>query len=209
MADYPNWVMKHKKKGTYINKVNDKYYLYAAHSERKPGTKIVRRVSDGYIGRITEEDGLIPARDKVKGTVQVFEFGMSATILNLCKKIHSGLKRTFKSNADYIMVASILSVIHGRYDNFCYEHSYLSILFGDIDFMKEPTQKQAFAIERGVLMIRDTLSTHFKEDLSAVLFHFQNCYKVKTNGKFYVSQEPAVVLELKEKHHIDWEEYNG
>lgn len=31
---YPDWVLKHKKPGTYINKVGDKYYLYAAHSER-------------------------------------------------------------------------------------------------------------------------------------------------------------------------------
>ncbi|MBO6215432.1 MAG: hypothetical protein J6N76_07840, partial [Lachnospiraceae bacterium] len=61
-ADYPEWVMKYKKKGTYINKVGDKYYLYAAHSERIKGTNKVRRVSDGYLGRITEKDGLIPAK---------------------------------------------------------------------------------------------------------------------------------------------------
>ena len=44
MADYPDWVMKHKEKGTYVNFVNGKYYLYKAHSERVPGTKKVRRV---------------------------------------------------------------------------------------------------------------------------------------------------------------------
>ena len=31
-ADYPDWVLTRKKKGTYITKVGDKYYLYAAHS---------------------------------------------------------------------------------------------------------------------------------------------------------------------------------
>ena len=81
MANYPDWVMVHKKKGTYINCVNGKYYLYAAHSERVPGTKKVRRVSDGYIGRITQEDGLIPARDKVTGEVCVYEYGLCMTIL--------------------------------------------------------------------------------------------------------------------------------
>ena len=44
---YPDWVLKHKIKGTYINCVGDKYYLYAAHSERILGTKKVKRVSDG------------------------------------------------------------------------------------------------------------------------------------------------------------------
>ena len=51
MADYPDWVLKHKKPGTYINVVKGKYYLYAAHSERIKGTDKVRRVSDGYLGR--------------------------------------------------------------------------------------------------------------------------------------------------------------
>ena len=54
MADYPEWVLKHKKKGTYVNFQNGKYYLYAAHSERVPGTNKVKRVSDGYLGRISE-----------------------------------------------------------------------------------------------------------------------------------------------------------
>ena len=31
MADYPDWVLAHKKKGTYVNRVGDRYYLYAAH----------------------------------------------------------------------------------------------------------------------------------------------------------------------------------
>ena len=26
MADYPDWILAHKKKGTYINRVGDKYY---------------------------------------------------------------------------------------------------------------------------------------------------------------------------------------
>ena len=33
MADYPDWVLKLKVKGTYVNCVKGKYYLYAAHSE--------------------------------------------------------------------------------------------------------------------------------------------------------------------------------
>ena len=68
-ADYPDWVMKYKKKGTYINRVGDKFYLYAAHSERIKGTDKVRRVSDGYIGRITEKEGLIKSGSTLKGSV--------------------------------------------------------------------------------------------------------------------------------------------
>lgn len=65
-GNYPDWVMAHKKKGTYVNKVGNKYYLYAAHSERIKGTDKVRRVCDGYLGRITKEDGFIPANNRLK-----------------------------------------------------------------------------------------------------------------------------------------------
>jgi len=81
MSNYPDWVLKHKKKGTYINVQNGKHYLYAAHSERIPGTDKVRRVSDGYLGRITEEDGFIPAKKKLPDSVFVYEYGVSETIL--------------------------------------------------------------------------------------------------------------------------------
>ena len=74
---YPDWVLKHKIKGTYINRVDDKYYLYATHSERILGTKKVKRVSDGYLGRITEKDGLIPSKDKVSSDILVYEYGRS------------------------------------------------------------------------------------------------------------------------------------
>ena len=63
-ADYPDWVLAHKNIGTYINKVGDKYYLYAAHSERIKGSGKVKYVCDGYLGRITKDDGFIPSKSK-------------------------------------------------------------------------------------------------------------------------------------------------
>ena len=116
MANYPEWVMTHKKKGTYINFVKGKYYLYAAHSERVPGTKKVRRVSDGYIGRITQEDGLIPARDKVTGDVCVYEYGLCMTILDTCNTVVAGLQREFRGAADFVLVSSILWEISEKCD---------------------------------------------------------------------------------------------
>ena len=57
-ANYPEWVTKHLEKGIYVNRVGDKYYLYRAHSERKPGNRNPVRVFDGYVGTVTEKDGL-------------------------------------------------------------------------------------------------------------------------------------------------------
>ena len=94
MADYPDWVLKHKVKDTYINCVKGKYYLYVAHSERIKGTDKVKRICDGYLGRITPEKGLIPPKDKVNGSVVFLEYGLSSIILSLCTNIHKGMRRS-------------------------------------------------------------------------------------------------------------------
>jgi hypothetical protein len=209
MADYPEWVMKHKKKGTYVNYVNGKYYLYAAHSERVPGTKKVRRVSDGYIGRITEDDGLIPARDKVSGAVEVFDFGLPATALCLCQPIYKGFRRVFKDNADFVMAASILCAVYGRRDDTCYKRTWLCIRFPEVDMGKAPTQKQALEVERGSRMVVDTLKRTFGDRLADAMFHLGHVYQVKINGKLYLTGDTEAVRELKSAHGIRWEDENG
>lgn len=65
-ANYPEWVTRHLKTGQYVNKKGDSYYIYSAHSERREGISHPVRVSDGYLGRITEKDGFIPAKKKRK-----------------------------------------------------------------------------------------------------------------------------------------------
>lgn len=69
---YPDWAMTYKKKGFYVNKVNDETYrLYKGHSERVPGTNKVNHIVDEYIGTIYKSRRLVKSRPKVKGTVQV------------------------------------------------------------------------------------------------------------------------------------------
>lgn len=205
MADYPDWVMKYKDKGTYINYVTGKYYLYAAHSERVPGTKKVNRICDGYLGRITEEDGLIPPKDKVAGNVTVLEYGLSTLLLSVCSNIHKGLRKTFTKNGDFVMVAAILSFIYGKYDDRLFRHSYLSMRFPELDFKIPPTQAQASGIDRGFRMIKDTMLRIFGEDLQDVLIHFGHLYKVNVNGKLYLSEESNEIQILKQKYGIKWE----
>lgn len=206
MADYPDWVLKHKKKGTYINYTNGRYYLYAAHSERVPGTKKVKRISDGYIGRITESEGLIPARDKISGPVEVFDFGLPVTILSLCANIHNGFRRSFKNNADYIMVASILLVLYGSYDVDCLKRTWLCLHFPDVNMNKRPTETQETAIIRGANMINDTLTTTFGDNLSRARFELEHIFKVRVNGKLYLSGNADFIAELKSSLNIVMEE---
>ena len=206
MADYPDWVLKHKKPGTFINVVKGKYYLYAAHSERIKGTDKVRRVSDGYLGRITEKDGLIPPKDKVNEPPVVLEFGMSTTVLTICENIHKGLRRTFTKAGDLVMAASILSFLYGTYDSLLFKQSYLSRRFPDLDFDAVLTKPQEFGIQRSQLMIRDTMARHFGEDLPTVMLLFPLVYMVSINDRIYRSAEPEVTRQLRLKYNLKWED---
>lgn len=205
MANYPEWVMKYKEKGTYINYVKGKYYLYAAHSERVPGTKKVKRVCDAYLGRITEEDGLIPPKDKVSSSVNVLEYGVSAIILSVCDNIYKGIRKTFTKNGDYVMVAAILTFIYGKYTDELFKYSYLSIKYPNLNFTLPPTEAQTSGIERAFRMIKDTMSRTFKDDLQDILIHFGHLYKVYLNEKFYLSEETTSIKMLKQKYSLKLE----
>ena len=187
MADYPDWVMKHKRKGTYVNCVKGKYYLYAAHSERVPGTNKVRRVSDGYIGRITEEDGLIPAREKIGDEVAVFEYGFCATIFHLCSGIRLGLKKNFRDAADRIFVFAILELAYGDYSQESYQWSFLSVKFPNLDTHKCFTEKQAIAFERCKRMLKDVMYQTFGDEQDIAKMRLSRILMVKAKRKFYSS----------------------
>lgn len=204
MANYPDWVMKYKKKGTYINKVGNKYYLYAAHSERIKGTNKVKRVSDGYLGRITEDNGLIPPKDKVTPPIVTYEFGFSFAICSCTAQILCGLRKSFLDHGDLVYVCSILSYIYGMHDRELWERSYLCLRFDSVLYPDTFTSAQVSGIKRGCRMITDTVTKHFGDDLPLVRAYFSNIHLVRVNRKLYVSETTAHIQTLSEKYSIDW-----
>lgn len=204
MANYPDWVMKHKKKGTYINKVGERYYLYAAHSERIPGTKKVRRVSDGYLGRITEKDGLIPPKDKVADPILSYEYGRSSLILLTCEHIHKGLRKSFVVHGDFIFAAAILTYIHGCFTEELFRHSWLSLHFHDLFIPSPLTAAQENGIVRGARMIQDSMQRLFGSELTTVMATFSLVALVSVNHKIHCSVVPDSIMEYARKYQIEW-----
>ena len=202
---YPDWVLKHKSKGTYINCVSGKYYLYAAHSERIPGTKKVNHVSDGYLGRITELDGFIPSKDKVSSDILVYEYGLSCTILQLCENIYKGFKRTSPKNADYIMVSSILNIIYGFSSSIVFNRNYLSVLFPLLNIDNTSINHVLTNISRGTAMINDSLNNLMGENRADIFAALTSLYKVNINKTWYLSKETDIVLATKQKYSLKWE----
>lgn len=203
---YPDWVLKHKKKGTYINHVKGRYYLYAAHSERVPGTQKVRRVCDGYLGRITQEDGFIPARDKVSTGMLVYEFGFSAFAIAYCQKEWAEFAQKEGTSADWILVASILTVLHGSYDNQKYARSYLSILYPGMDLSRCPDDVDPIQIEERGVQIWNCLAQLPDEDRMIVDNELPYVYKIRLNNSWYVSKLNDTVKVFVEKHGLKWRE---
>jgi hypothetical protein len=59
---YPEWVQKHKQKGTAVVKKNDKcYYLYKVHSRYDPNKHRAQKITEKYLGKITPE-GFQPSK---------------------------------------------------------------------------------------------------------------------------------------------------
>jgi hypothetical protein len=201
---YPEWVLKHKTKGTYINCVGGKYYLYAAHSERISGTKKVKRICDGYLGRITEADGLIPPKEKVSSDIFVYEYGLCFFIMQICENIYKGFRRTSPKNADFIMVSSILNVIYGCSNHIVFQNSYLSIMFPELNISKTANDNILSSVSRGVSMVNDTLNKLIVENRTDIFNTLSSLYKIRINDKWYLSKEDFSILSIKEKYQLKW-----
>lgn len=184
-ANYPDWVMKYKTKGVYVNKRGDTYYLYRAHSERVPGTKKVKRVSDGYIGKVTEKDGFVPVKDKVQEDVTAYDYGMYFFLSVVLENPYKGFKRRYRKKADTIMSLGILKYLNITPD--FYENTGLFSLYPKTD-IKWFTDKDVMnESDRLVLMANSLIDKIDKQDWQKLKEKLPMIHIVKINGKFYIS----------------------
>ena len=205
-ADYPDWVMKYKKKGTYINRVGDKYYLYAAHSERIKGTDKIRRVSDGYIGRITKEDGLIPSKSRIKSIPVSMEIGLSRIILPISEKLILSMRKSFPKYGDYVFSRAVLLYIYGTYSDELYFQSYLSVFFDGAESPGQVTKTHISEIDRCSRMIFDVMKKEYGEDLELITKLFMHVRLVRIDDSYYLSGITDEIMKLSEKYSISWED---
>ena len=130
---YPDWVEKHRQKGTNISHINGRYYLYAVSSVWNKEKGRAQKITKGYLGRITE-GGLIPPRPKVnvETPVTVKEYGASNALHTLGGDILSELCKVFPNHGELIFTIAALRVIEQcpfkRIEHF-YKNSYLSEVF--------------------------------------------------------------------------------
>jgi hypothetical protein len=149
---YPDWVLRHKTAGTNISRIKGKYYLYAVSSVWNKEKGRAQKVTNEYLGRITE-DGLIPPKKKRPLTpvsITVKEYGASKFLSDVGQDIFEKLAEVFPGRAEKIFsIAAIRAMHHCPFKRveFFYGQSYLSEIYGKINLSN--TSLTSFLRETG------------------------------------------------------------
>lgn len=131
---YPEWVTKHRKKGTNISCINGRYYLYAVSSVWNKEKGRAQKVTNKYLGRITEE-GLMPPKEKrpkIEAPILVKEYGAAQVLSELGADVLSELRNVFGTQGELVFVIAALRMIEQcpfKRVEHLYQNSYLSEIF--------------------------------------------------------------------------------
>lgn len=201
---YPPWVMEHKKKGMYVNKINESTYrIYRAHSERVKGTNKVKRVVDEYIGTITEKGGLVPTKPKVKGEVRTVRYGGHALLRWHCRTQLEGVLKRMGEDGPAVVASSLLHALYGDDSPFLYGCDWTGVAYPGVTLPLEgPLASEARRVARGLL---STLGSALGEDVAAVLEASAFICRVWVNGRWVKTSIPEPCKALAQKHSFCWE----
>lgn len=201
---YPPWVMEHKKKGMYVNKINESTYrIYRGHSERVKGTSKVKRVVDEYIGTITEADGLILTKPKIKGEVRTLRSGGYALVRWFCRTQIEGILRRMGDEGHSVTAVAVLHVLYGEATDFLYKNDWVGIAHPGVSLPLSPSVgSEAKRVARAM---STTLASAVGEQLSAVLEASSFVYKVWVNGQWVSAAVPEQCKVLAHIYNFRWE----
>jgi transposase len=157
---YPEWVEKHRQKGTNISKIGGKYYLYAVSSEWNKEKGRAQKKTDGYLGRITES-GIIPKGIRVskeKSGVTVKEYGATAALVELGGDLLEKLRDKFGKSGEIVFAIAISRLIEQcpfKRTGTQYANSYISEILPNLClspkdislFLREFGSKRAEMVE--------------------------------------------------------------
>jgi Transposase DDE domain len=116
--DYPTWVLQHKVKGTEIRTIQGRYYLYQVKSFWDKESKRSKKVTEAFLGRITEH-GLIKGKKHKKiisvplsSSYCVQEYGIIRFLYDDNIDVLNVLKEHFGQYCDSIFASAINRFAH-------------------------------------------------------------------------------------------------
>jgi len=135
MNTFPEWALKHKRKGTELRCLNGKYYLYEVTSKWNQEKKRSQKITIKLLGRITERDGFIESdkirleRQNVIKQIVVKENGFASFYKEKLQEYETLLKKHFPDEWQTIVgVAYNRLVFQSALKNmdFHFQNSYMS-----------------------------------------------------------------------------------
>lgn len=113
MGNIPDWALKHKQKGTELRKVKNRFYLYKISSVWDPAKKRARKITEKFLGKITEQEGLVkPKHERIAEGITVKEFGASQFVKKFSPEIIQHLKENFPSDWETIFAFAAERLLH-------------------------------------------------------------------------------------------------
>ena len=112
---YPDWVIKHKRKGTEIHTRGNNYYLYKISSKWDPKKKASKKITEKFLGTITQEGLIKPKQEQFMeslNNISVKEFGATNLLLEMNKDLIETLKQFYPRRWKEILVFSIFRILH-------------------------------------------------------------------------------------------------
>ena len=113
--DFPEWVLKQKQKGTELRKIGNNYYLYKIKSVWNKSKSRSKKVTEKYLGKITEEGLIKPKHEMVTESlknISVKEFGAADYVIRESEDIIQNLKETFPNDWKEIFVFAFCRFFH-------------------------------------------------------------------------------------------------
>lgn len=169
MTTHPKWATKHKRKGTELRLINERYYLYEVSSKWDPEKKRAKKISGKLLGRITKELGFVES-DKAKlrkreltvSKLCVKEYGITAFIDTCLNEYKTLLQKHFPQQWQTIIVLTYGRLVyHSAMKNmeYHYLHSYLSEQYPKLPL----SPKSLTGILRKLGVKRTQITDFFKE----------------------------------------------
>jgi len=140
---HPEWALACKRKGTELRLLNGKYYLYQVTSKWNPEKKRSVKITEKFLGRITETEGFVESekarlrrqQDRIE-RVQVKEYGIALAVEHLFTDTVSALKKFFPDSWQRLVALAYGRLVYQsplKNMSFHYAHSYLSEQYSGVD----------------------------------------------------------------------------
>ncbi len=211
----PDWVLRHKQKNTQIVRIGNSYYLYRITSRWDPKKGRARKITEKYLGKITEEGLIKPKYERVlegmKG-LTVKEFGATQYVVSIAKDIIELLRIYFPDIWKSIFVFSLMRLFYSSPLKNVIHHfraSYISEIYPDASVSLRSLSgiiKEVGAERQRVIgFLRNFLKGRKYQviDITQVFFYSENLISAalgyNSHGEYIPQVNLVVVFGLKER----------